>query len=206
MATIVLFVLFLCRKNHRDITLWCVELGGFVHCRENVSPLLYSLFINHKLHFFSFLCFLMLHEGGYCYKCFRALPLLFADVTIPVLRLVIYGLFFHHYVQPWASPASLILWWLLLALYVGSALQGVPPSCMHGHREMVTRRLYLDQSFIPLQRLYCCTFVIFSGWYEAVCASRQQVRPSVPRLAGDFPPRGSRSWSGFRMCTCRSSP
>lgn len=28
MATIVLFVLFLCRKTRRDITLWCVMMRG----------------------------------------------------------------------------------------------------------------------------------------------------------------------------------
>lgn len=28
MATIVLFVLFLCRKTRRDITMWCVKMRG----------------------------------------------------------------------------------------------------------------------------------------------------------------------------------
>lgn len=41
MATIVLFVLFLCRKTHRDITLWCVMMrgvAGMLQMSANVFP------------------------------------------------------------------------------------------------------------------------------------------------------------------------
>lgn len=38
---------------------------------------------------------------------------------------------------------------------------GVSPIlCVRGHREMVTRRLYLDQSFIPPQWLFVSYFIV----------------------------------------------
>lgn len=84
-----------------------------------------------------------------------------------------------------------------------------PILCVHGHRETVTRHLYLDQSFIPLQRLYCCLFIIFFpvNTKLSVFGGSRLVAPSR------FLPGGSPHTMGiplaiFFLCanyTCRSS-
>ena len=86
-------------------------------------------------------------------------------------------------------------------LFLGSSIAGFPPMlCVRGHRDTVTRHLYLDQSLIPLQRLFCCMFIIFPGWYKAFCARWLPVSRSQSIPPGDhLIPRGFRSWSGLQI-------
>lgn len=58
MATIVLFVLFLCRKNHRDITLWCVMLDLSTVDTKNVSLIIAKLIYSSPLCLFDFYLFI----------------------------------------------------------------------------------------------------------------------------------------------------
>lgn len=71
-----------------------------------------------------------------------------------------------------------------------------PILCVHGHREMVTRRLYLDQSFIPPQPPLCFIFHRFPPRsFKTSCprrGARRSLRVAFPP-AFRSPPRGLRS-------------
>lgn len=55
MATIVLFVLFLCRKTHRDITMWCVKMRGVAGMAPISAKDLLSEIVYQGYYFFIFI-------------------------------------------------------------------------------------------------------------------------------------------------------